>query len=433
MHFMGMLAWHPPFALYYSVGRTVLSVIVAICASLLALYLVAQNLPERSLIKRAAGALLVGSGICAMHYIGMSALHFTGHVMWDHGWLVYSFLIAVIASWVAMEMLVRSETGMRNPSARFMASVVIAIAICGMHYSGMRAFMLERGTISVRLPGSFSGTMLARIGVGNAILFTFVLLVVSYRDKARWIQMASDARLQAEDSARKLEGLAAAGKIAASVAHEINNPLEAVMNLIYLTQSGTLGDREREFLATAQRELGRIAQITTHALRFYRQQSSPVLVSIPELFESALTLFQVALSRGGVIVERQWPDDVPPVVCKEGEIRQVIANLISNAIDSMPNGGTLRLAARTHGNGLSVEVSDSGLGIPLEIQSKILEPFFTTKGRSGTGLGLTISAEIIARHGGTLNYDTATDVQHSGTCFRFFLPFDPKRMGSPVE
>ena len=334
-------------------------------------------------------------------------------------WLLYSFLIAVIASWAAMEMLDRSGTGMKNLNRRLIASVVIAIAICGMHYAGMRAFMLENGATSVHLPASFSGIVLARVGVGNAILFTFALLIVSYQDKARWFQRA----LQAEESARKLEGLAAAGKIAASVAHEINNPLEALVNLLYLIQTGSVGDTERQHLTMAQKQLERITAITTHTLRFYRQQSSPALVSIPELFESALALFQSPLSAVDIIVERQWLDDVPPVVCLEGEIRQVLANLISNAIDSMPSGGTLHLAAAAAVNGLHIEISDTGSGIPAEVQEKILEPFFTTKGRNGTGLGLTISAEIIARHGGTLNFDTTTDGRHSGTSFKFFLPF----------
>ncbi len=419
MHFMGMLAWHPPFALYYSVSRTILSVLVAICASWLALHLVAQNLLRRSLTVKAVGALLVGSGICAMHYIGMSALHFTGHVMWDRLWILYSFLIAVIASWAAMEMLDRSGTEMKNPNRRLIASVVIGVAICGMHYSGMRAFMLEQGSVSVQLPASLSGVVLARVGVGNAILFTFALLIVSYQDKARWFQRV----LQAEESARKLEGLAAAGKIAASVAHEINNPLEALVNLLYLIQSGNVGDTERQHLAKAQKELERISAITTHTLRFYRQQSSPAPVSIPELFESALALFQSSLSALNITVERQWLDNMPPIVCLEGEIRQVLANLISNAIDSMPSGGTLHLAAAATVNGLNLEISDTGSGIPAEFQKKILEPFFATKGRNGTGLGLTITAEIIARHGGTLNFDTTTDGRHSGTCFKFFLPF----------
>src|SRR5207237_3555413 len=132
----------------------------------------------------------------------------------------------------------------------------------------------------------------------------------------RWLESA----LQAEESARKLEGLAAAGKIAASVAHEINNPLEALVNLLYLIQSGSVGDAERQYLAMAQKELERIASITTHTLRFYRQQSSPAPVSIPELLESALALFQSPLSASDITVERQWLDEVPPVVCLEGEI-----------------------------------------------------------------------------------------------------------------
>jgi K+-sensing histidine kinase KdpD len=100
-----------------------------------------------------------------------------------------------------------------------------------------------------------------------------------------------------------------------------------------------------------------------------------------------------------------------------------IRKLLQPIIDSMPHGGTLRLAAIATVNGLNIEISDTGPGIPAEVQTKILEPFFTTKGRNGTGLGLTISAEIIARHGGTLNFDTTTDHRRSGTCFKFFLPF----------
>jgi signal transduction histidine kinase len=312
---------------------------------------------------------------------------------------------------------------MKNPAARLGASVGIAIAICGMHYAGMRALMLESGSVGVHLPGSFSGLVLARVGVGNAVVFTFGLLIVSYHDKARWIQMASDARMEAEESARKLAGLATAGKIAASVAHEINNPLAAVTNLLYLVQAGNVGEVERQHLMTAQKELDRIAAITTHTLRFYRQQSSPTPVSIPEVFESALALFQTSLTDSHITVERRWLDDIPSIVCREGEIRQVIANLISNAIDCMPNGGNLCLSITTEAMGLDIKISDTGPGIPPEFQQRILQPFFTTKGRNGTGLGLTICAEIIARHGGALNFDTVTDSGQSGTTFRFSLPF----------
>jgi signal transduction histidine kinase len=421
MHFVGMLAWRPPFPLYYAVDRTVLSVLAAICASWLALYLVADDLAGKSLLRRGLEALLVGAGICLMHYIGMSALGFAGRVMWDPLWVVCSFGIAVTASWVAMALLARGGDGMKNLAPRLMASAGIAVAICGMHYAGMRAFMPEPGAVSLRVPASFSGVTLARIGVGNAMLFTFALLVVSYRDKARWIQRASAARLEIEEAARKLEALAAAGKIAASVAHEINNPLEAVTNLLFLAQMGNVGEREREYLVMAQKEVGRIASITTHTLRFYRQQSGPAPVLIPELLESALVLFQTQLTERKITLEREWPEQTPQVVCLEGEIRQVIANLISNAIDAMPEGGTLRLGVKPVLTGLEVEVADTGRGIPAEVRGRILEPFFTTKGRNGTGLGLSISAEILARHEGRLSFDPGAD--GNGACFRFFLPF----------
>lgn len=439
MHFIGMQAWRPPYPLYYAVDRTVLSVVVAVCASWLALYLVARNqmswdAPRSSLWIRGVGAVLVGTGICAMHYIGMSALKFSGPVMWDPFWITYSFLIAVSASWAAMEMLDRSGDGIKDLRPRVLASAVIAVAICGMHYAGMCAFMPAQGAVSLPSRISLRGETLAQIGVGNAMLFLFALLVVSYRDKAQWVQAAMEAQLENAESVRKLEGLATAGKIAASVAHEINNPLEAVTNLLFLVQMGQIGENEKQYLEMAQKELERIGSITTHTLRFYRQQSSAAPVSIPELLESALTLFQSPLMVNKVTVVREWPEWVPQVVCREGEIRQVVANLISNAIDAMPHGGTLRLAILPELEGLLLEIADTGKGIPAEVRGKILEPFFTTKGHKGTGLGLSISAEIIARHGGTLRFDSTTGgAAGTGSCFRIYLPYSQDQTAAAEE
>ena len=423
MNFTGMVAWQPPFALYYTIGRTILSVVVAIIACWLALHLVFENVSRRPVTTKLVGALLVGSGICAMHYIGMSALHFSGPVTWHWDWILLSFLIAVSASWAAMDLLDRSGIGMRSLGSQLGASIIIAMAICGMHYSAMQAFAVGPGTTCLRLPESFSGPLLARMGVGNAMIITFGLLVVSYRDKAVWTAMVTQARGEADESARKLEGIVAAGKIAASVAHEINNPLEAITNLLYLAQSGNVGSTEREYLATAQEELRRIAAITTHTLRFYKQQSQPTSTSIPELFESALVLFQNALNSSKIDVVREWALDTPNVVCLEGEIRQVLTNLISNGIDAMPDGGTLRLSIDVEADGLKVAVSDTGEGISPDLHNRILEPFFTTKGRKGTGLGLPISAEIIARHGGRFNFDNVNGAPFAGARFEFFLPF----------
>jgi NO-binding membrane sensor protein with MHYT domain len=422
MHFIGMIAWRPPFELFYSVDRTLLSVLAAIAASWFALHIVTRNVSTAS---KAGSALLVGSGICAMHYLGMSALSFSAPVMWDPRWIVISFLIAVTASWMAIALLEKTGVGIKSFRRQLAASGIIGIAICGMHYSGMQAFMPTPGAVALALPGSVSGPVLARVGVGNALLLTLGLLIVLYRDKAVWIQAASDARLEAQLSAQQLERMAAVGKIAASVAHEINNPLEAVMNLLYLVEGGELAPSDREYLAMAQSELRRIAQITTHTLKFYRQQTSPMATSIPDLFESALMLFKNSLCTASISVEKEWPDQVPPIICREGEIRQVIANLISNAIDAMGKGGTLRVGIHPGEEGLKMHVADTGAGIEPAFRDKIMEPMFTTKGIGGTGLGLSLSAEIIKRHGGSLAFSTEHEGTITGTRFEFFLPYEP--------
>ena len=423
MHFIGMLAWQPPFPLYYSLGRTLSSVLAAIAASWLAMRITVKHTegaPRHNLL---LGALAVGSGICGMHYLGMSALHFNMPVMWDRFWVILSFAIAVTASLGALELLRRSggdDFGIRRQVA---ASLVLGLAICGMHYAGMRAMMLQPGSFCQWQPGGFSGSALARIGVGNALMFTICLLVVSYRDKVRLLQAASEARFQAQEASRKAERLGAAGKIAASISHEINNPLEAVTNLLYLVERGEIGKTEAEYLQSAQSELRRIAEITTHTLKFYKQQSAPSSTELPELFESALSVFAKRLRGSGISVEKHWDSEAPKVVCRAGEIRQVFANLIGNAIDAMPTGGSLLLAVRADGQGgAEVEVSDTGLGISEEAQKRIFEPFFTTKGVSGTGLGLSICAEILERHGGTLRFSSSTESGHSGTRFRLYLP-----------
>lgn len=422
MHFIGMLAWQPPFPLYYSLGRTMLSVLAAIAASWLAMHITVRHTagaPRHNLL---FGALIVGAGICGMHYIGMSALHFNLPVMWDRFWMLLSIAISITASLVALELLRRSggdDFGIRPQIA---ASLVLGFAICGMHYAGMHAMMLQPGSFCLRQPGAFSGSALARIGVGNALVFTVCLLVVFYQDKVRLVHTASEARFQAQEASRRAERLGAAGKIAASIAHEINNPLEAVTNLLYLVEHGNVGKTELEYLQTAQSELRRIAEITTHTLKFYKQQSAPTTTELPELFDSALVVFAKRLQQSGISVEKHWDPEAPKVLCRAGEIRQVLANLIGNAIDAMPSGGSLLLAVRGRGQGAEIEVSDTGQGISEEAQKRIFEPFFTTKGVSGTGLGLSICAEIMERHGGTLRFSSSTESGHSGTRFQLYLP-----------
>jgi signal transduction histidine kinase len=422
MHFIGMLAWEPPFPLSYTLGRTVTSVVIAVAASCLAMVLVLRT--KDTVAARLAGALVVGSGISAMHYIGMSALHFSPPPMWMPPWLLVSYVIAVSASAIAMSLLRgASAPGLNGLRRQVAGSLIIGVAVCGMHYSGMQAMMLAPGTVCLHLPGSFSGPTLARIGVGNALLFMLALLLFSFYDKAQLAQAAEAARHEAEQSRLRAEQLQAAGKIAASVAHEVNNPLEAVTNLLYLMETGELGAREREYLSMAQNELRRMAEITTHTLKFYRQQSAPEPVQLPELFGSALALFSPRIESRGITIERIWPPSLPAFVCRSGELRQVFANLVSNAIDALPSeGGRIRISIVPRPDQILIEVADNGRGIPDSVRERVFEPFFTTKGPAGTGLGLSISSEIITRHGGELTFMTSTEEGRSGTSFHITLP-----------
>ena len=423
MHFIGMLAWVPPFPLYYSIRPTLLSVLAAIAASWLAMHLTVSyktGAPQRNLI---LGAALVGAGICGMHYLGMAALHFSEPVEWSVPGVLLSYAVAFVASLAAIAMLQHGGKENFGIGRQVLASLVIGVAICGMHYIGMLAMMVPPDAVCSRTAYSFSGPELARIGVGNALLFTVCLLVVFYRDKVRLIRAASDARFQAQEASRSAERMGAAGRIAASISHEINNPLEAVMNLLYLAENGQIGTTEKGYLQQAQEDLIRIAEITALTLKFYRQPSGPTEVMLPALLESALTIFSKRLERHHITVERDWSPAVPAAFCREGEIRQVFANLIGNAIDSMrESGGRLTLRVTPDADGINTVVEDTGCGISEDARSRILEPFFTTKGANGTGLGLSICADIVQRHGGTLNFTSGTTPGASGTRFTLFLP-----------
>ncbi len=421
MHFVGMLAWVPPFPLFYSARLTAASLAAAVLASLVAMY-VAVGQASLSRFHLALGAVSVGTGISAMHYIGMSALHFSIPEMWSVPWIATSCFIAVMASLAALVLLNRSDREEFGIRRQVFGALAIGFAICGMHYSGMHAMMLHPGTVALQFPGDTSGPTLARLGVGNTLIFTFCLLVISYHDRLQLLRTAHDAEIRAQDAASVAEQLSAAGRVAASIAHEVNNPLEAVTNLIYLAEQTETSSETRSYLQQAQSELRRVSEITTHTLKFYRQQHAAAPASLPELVDSALLLFAGKLKAQQISVSTHWEAETPLVECREGEIRQVIANLVGNAIDAMPIGGALSISLEARGPSVELAVSDTGIGISQEGKEKLFEPFFTTKGIRGTGLGLSISAEILKRHGGTVTFESRTEPPNRGTTFRITLP-----------
>lgn len=226
------------------------------------------------------------------------------------------------------------------------------------------------------------------------------------------------------------ERLAAVGRHTASIAHEINNPLSAVINLLYLARSADSRPQVDEFLDRADDELRRIAVITNQTLSFGKQATHPISVSSDDVIEGAISVYRIRLANCRITVSQRIRGS-RPISVFEGEIRQVLNNLVGNAVDAMENqGGRLLLRSRdardwaTGRKGISITVADTGSGIPDAVRNRIFEPFFSTKGPGGTGLGLTVSADIVAHHHGALRVRSCQAPKHSGTVFTLFLPLD---------
>ncbi len=234
---------------------------------------------------------------------------------------------------------------------------------------------------------------------------------------------------KAEEALRRSEKLAVTGRLASSIAHEINNPLESVTNLLYLMKTaGEMADVQR-YRQLAEQELARVTEITTQTLKFYREPMEHAPTDIPELIDSVLALHYSKLVSRSVQVHREL-EDIPSMAAGTGELRQVFANLIGNALDAMPAGGRLRIRARRAREpvneqrmGIRISVADNGTGIPAEIRDTVFEPFVSTKGDRGTGLGLWVTLEIVQKHAGTIRVRSSVDPRRSGTVFSVFLPF----------
>ncbi len=239
----------------------------------------------------------------------------------------------------------------------------------------------------------------------------------------------------AERSLQNSEKLAIAGRMAATLTHEINNPLEAVTNALYLlSESSSLDESARQFLASAQTELASIRQIATATLGLHRGDADcPHPVRVSELFDSVFPIYGRKLRALGIAVETRYESD-SLVTVFPGELKQVFSNLIVNAVDALENSGD-RLCVHVFSSsdrmkptqkGLRITLSDNGSGIPKEKRKQIFEPFHTTKGDKGTGIGLWVSLGIVKKYGGSMRFRSVVKPGHSGTTFSVFLPIEPE-------
>ena len=260
--------------------------------------------------------------------------------------------------------------------------------------------------------------------------------VITFRDitKAR----------QAEEALRRSEKLAAVGQLASSIAHEINNPLEAVINLLYLVRTAESMEDVKTYAMLAESELARMSDITLQTLRFHRQQIDPAPADLNETIPAVLRLYTARFHARKVLVKlRLSPTDKPMLL--EGDLRQVLNNLIRNAYDAMPAGGRLHVRLRkstcekTGTPGVRITIADTGTGFLPRIRKHLFEPFHTSKDATGTGLGLWISKGIIDKHQGRMQLrsrllettqpedssEPADPRSAHGTVFALWLPLQP--------
>lgn len=236
----------------------------------------------------------------------------------------------------------------------------------------------------------------------------------------------SDAALQ------RAEKLATAGRLSATLAHEINNPLEAITNLIYIVRNnGALDEKSRRRLDLADQELARVAHMTKQTLGFYRDSSSPVQVDLSKVMDEVLAIYMRKIESKSIEVRKQYCDSTE-LTAYPGEIRQIFSNLIGNAIDAMTDFGhiSIKIAnSREWSNaelpGVRATIVDSGSGIDPTIRPRLFEPFYTTKVDIGTGLGLWLSKELVQKHGGSISVHSSVRPGRSGTAFSVFFPLTP--------
>ncbi len=243
-------------------------------------------------------------------------------------------------------------------------------------------------------------------------------------------------RKRMEQSLLQAEKIAASGRMAASIAHEINNPLEAVTNLIYLAKSNADNpDEVRAFLSEAESEVARVSHLAKQTLGFYREHASPAETTLTDLVNQALTIYQRKCTEANIAVHLSL---LAPhsLIVRKGEMMQVISNLIANAIQAMPAGGTLSIetldSAIAGEPAIHLTIADTGIGIPEEHLNRIFDAFFTTRNPVGTGIGLFVARQFVEDHGGTMRVESSTDALSHGTKMSVLLPLSRATFASRV-
>jgi PAS domain S-box-containing protein len=292
----------------------------------------------------------------------------------------------------------------------------------------------HRGLLEQLLAAEIPGFVIEKRylrGDGNPVwVRNSVTLVKDDQHQSHVISICEDISQHklAEQALEKQEQMAAMGRLISSILHEINNPLEAAFNLLFLAQGAVNLEDARPFLRAAEEQLSRASEITAQGLQFHRQPSYPASANVIFLMQSVLALFKekLRLARVEVTLEAQ---DAPELLCFAGELRQVFVNLIGNAVESIKNGGRIVIRVRpgtswqTGDRGVRITIADTGSGMTLETRKHMYDAFYTTKGSGGSGLGLWVTARIVRKHRGLIYVRSRRGAQGGGSAFILVFPY----------
>jgi NO-binding membrane sensor protein with MHYT domain/nitrogen-specific signal transduction histidine kinase/CheY-like chemotaxis protein len=431
MHFVGMLAFHLPVPITYQVGWVVLSVLVAIAASALALIVVSR--PHVRTPALAEGALCMGPAIAGMHYLGMAGLNVPAALHWESRLVVTSIVIAIAASFVGLGLAyhLRSDESPGGLARRIGSASVMGVAIAGMHYTGMAAAHFTAPGRTGDPAGGLlaSGDLALGVTAGTVVILALSLMggIVD-----RWMRRRAE-ELERRQQSQRLEAI---GQLAGGIAHDFNNLLTAILgNAAFVLASTPPDDPRHADVREIERAAERAAELTRQLLAFSRKQIlRPTTLDLNTVLAQTMRMLSRLVGEHIEVTVRAAPA-LGPVRADASQIEQVIVNLVVNARDAMPEGGKLTIETRnvvlgtdfasqhigvTPGPYVMMAFTDTGVGMDQATQDRIFEPFFTTKPRGrGTGLGLATVYGIVKQSDGSLSVYSEPN---RGTTFKVYLP-----------
>lgn len=431
MHFKGMMAFHLPVPVEYHWPTVLASLLLAILASALALYVASRR--TMSWVEAVSGGAIMSAGIAGMHYVGMAAMRLPAITRYSPLFVTFSILLAILFSLIALLMAfdLREETRWTIPR-RLGSGIVMGAAVSAMHYTGMAAATFIPGSP----PDLSHAVNISPVGNSAIYIVTVLVLVgamvtssVDMRSIAE-IQSLNQAALQeARDKLSLVRRMQSMGELAAAIAHEVNQPLTAIVTNANFTLRQLEGTKPnlndvREAVAEILEDASRASTVISRIRAQLKQGSAErVELDVNELIREAANLLRSEAIRNRVSVQLDLATGLPRVLGDRVQLQQVLINLVMNSIDAMntltDRPRQLTIKSARNGDGVQIEVQDSGKGIPSGQAERVFEPFFTTKD-TGIGLGLPISQSIVESHGGSLRAVPTS----RGARFVFTLPID---------